>query len=252
MKPTTQVKIRKDGLDPLRFIQNHRSEIGNSKGFSPVRKIANIQKKEIKLLRSFFMKNFKKLLIISSFCMTSLACAQNYRYNSYPQYSYEVNPNYQAQGYYQPSQSYNPYSSYNQQGQYPSYNQPAQYPSYNQQGQYPNTQQGQYQTNYNGADQRSNKENPEKSNESSWSNWFGSSDKTPNVPDEAITTRVIQNIRSTPYFSNAAKNIQVVTKDGKVTLKGKVTNSNEKNQIEYMIKNVEGVKSVSNDLESIQ
>jgi hypothetical protein len=39
------------------------------------------------------------------------------------------------------------------------------------------------------------------------------------------------------------------TKDGKVTLKGTVTNKNEKNQIEYMVKNVEGVKSVSNDVD---
>jgi len=75
-------------------------------------------------------------------------------------------------------------------------------------------------------------------------------EKALSIPDELITSRVIQNLRNTPYFSNFAKNIRVITKEGKVTLKGRVADKNEKVQIEYMVKNVDGVKSVSNDLES--
>ncbi len=146
------------------------------------------------------MKNFEKLIFVSTFFVTSLACAQNYGYDQ---------SNQSQQGY---KQSY-----------------PSSQPS----------QQGQYR---NGTAKDSNDQN-------SWSNWFDG-DNTPKVPDDIITTKVIQNLRSTPYFSDSAKNIKVTAKDGKVTLKGKTANKNEKNQIEYMVKNVEGVRSVSNDLET--
>lgn len=88
----------------------------------------------------------------------------------------------------------------------------------------------------------------ESTTQSTWSSWMGKSDNKSNVPDEAITMTVLDNLRNTPYLSYSAKNIQVMTKDGKVTLKGKVANKNEKNLVEYIVKNIEGVKSVSNDL----
>lgn len=77
-----------------------------------------------------------------------------------------------------------------------------------------------------------------------------SSSKNQNVPDAMISQMVMRNLRSTPYLSSSARSINVTTKDGKVTLKGQVANSNEKNMIEYMVKNVDGVKSVSNDLKT--
>ncbi len=161
------------------------------------------------------MKKFGKFIAISSLCVTSLACAQNYQYG---QYSSDMNHSNQPQPGY--SQSY---QTYGQSGQHQNTGYPSGNPS--------------------GAQQ----------NQSTWSNWFGGNQtQTQNVPDNVISSRIMQNLRSTPYLSDGAHNIQIVTKDGKVTLKGKVANSNEKNQIEYMIKNVEGVKSVSNDLDTAQ
>lgn len=164
------------------------------------------------------MINFKSLLILSSLCVSSLAYSQNYGYN--PNYSnYQMQPGYYSQPYGQQDQSYGggyqPYQPYQ-----PNQNQ------YYQQGYQPDNRQ------------------------SNWSNEYGKDNKDQKVPDEVITTSILQNIRSTPYLSPSARNIQAETKDGKVTLKGKVMNKNEGYQIEYMAKNVQGVKSVSNDLES--
>lgn len=160
------------------------------------------------------------LAILSSLCVASLAYSQNYGYNPYPQDPYQgySNSGYYSQPYGQPGQS-------NYGGGYPSYD--------NQNYQNQNAQQGYSQP----ADK-------------SQSSWFGSDKKDQQVPDEVITTRIFQNIRSTPYLSPLVRNIQVETKEGKVTLKGKVANDNEGYQIEYMAKNVEGVKSVSNKLEA--
>lgn len=70
------------------------------------------------------------------------------------------------------------------------------------------------------------------------------------IPDQVITNHVIQNLKNTPYLSPSARDIEVETKDGKVKLKGKVLNKNEEYQIEYMVKNIRGVKSVSTNLEA--
>lgn len=170
------------------------------------------------------MKNFSKLLFVSSFCLTALSFAQNY-----PQ-QYSNNPNYPSQQGYYPAQ---PQFS---QGQ-------VQYRDdgyMNRGNEYGNQPGAGYQVQVSRTNDQSTK-----------SNWFGTDkDNAQNVPDDVITATVTQNLRSTPYFSDAARNLQVMTKDGKVTLKGKVANKNERYQIEYMVKNVEGVKSVSNDLQT--
>jgi BON domain len=180
------------------------------------------------------MKNLEKLIIISSIFVSSLAYAQNYGYPQYPQsqqYPYERN------GYNYPS---------SQQGYSQPYN--------NQMGQYrENNPMGQYREGYRSNEPSKGYSSQEttKRSEHSWIDWFRSGERNvPNVPDEIITRDVIQNLRNTPYFSNLAKNIQVMAKEGRVTLRGKVANRNERNQIEFMVKNVQGVKSVANDLET--
>ncbi len=178
------------------------------------------------------MKNLTHILFITSFGLTTLIYSQNYGYDQNQQYqnrqqSYQMNnPNYPSQqGYSQGQPQYNDDRNMNR---------------------------NQYDQRYDS--QRSNTYGATATNkpaeESSWSNWLGKDDKTPVVADEVVSSKVVQNLRSTPYFSSGAKNIEVSTKDGKVTLKGKVFNKNEKNQIDYMVKNVEGVKSVSNDLDT--
>jgi BON domain len=156
------------------------------------------------------MKNFGKFIIVSSLCVASFACAQNYQNGQYPGGQY----------------SNQPYQS----------NQPGQYQQ----------SEGDYGGGYGAGNQGNSQQK-----QGSWSNWFGGN-QNQNVPDNVISTRVMQNLRSTPYLSDGAQNLQVTTKEGKVSLKGKVANSNEKNQIEYMVKNVEGVKSVSNNLDTAQ
>lgn len=161
------------------------------------------------------MKKLLSLIILSSFTLVSSSYAQNY--GSYDQSKYN-DPYNSPQGY--PSQSY----------------------------QTPN-QQGAYGANYqNQMSSRNAYQNDSQktNNQSGW--WSSNDDSSQNVPDDVISSNVMQNLRSTPYFSMGARNLQVTTKDGKVTLNGTVANKNEKNQIEYMVKNVQGVKSVSNNM----
>lgn len=163
------------------------------------------------------MMNIKSLCFLTALSISSLAYSQS-GYSSYPQ-TY----NQGSQPYGQQSQFYDSRSQSYQ-------NQPYQ-TTYGQQGYY----QEDSRKAYNDRNQSSN--------------WFGSDKKDQQVPDQVITSQVMQNIRSTSYLSPLTRNIQVETKDGKVTLKGKAFNKNEGYQIEYMAKNIPGVKSVSNDLE---
>lgn len=187
------------------------------------------------------MKHLKLLMTLSCLSVASFTFSQNYD-RGYPQYpGYQEYPNYPMHvevEYPQP---------YGQPGQFYGGNQP--YPGQVYQGQTSqrsySSQPGYQQPGYQQDDQSKHSEK----HKGGWGNWFRSDDKNAQIPDQVISSRIIQNIRSTPYLSPAARNIQVDTKDGKVTLKGKAFNKNEGYQIEYMIKNIEGVKSVSNDLE---
>jgi len=158
------------------------------------------------------MKKLTQILIISCFGMAAVGYAQGYNYES----------NYPSQGNYS--------------GQPQNYQTQPQYRD--NQGMNPG-QRATYQD-----------QNYKQSNQSSWTNWMSSDDKNQNVPDDVITSNAMQNLMSTPYLSPTAQRIQVATKDGKVTLKGRAANKNEKNLVEYIVKNVPGVKSVSNDLET--
>src|ERR1700760_4849392 len=126
----------------------------------------------------------KKLLSLMILSsLTLISFSYAQSYSSYDQSRYEVN---------------NPYNS------------PQDYPS--QSYQTPN-QRGSYGANYPNSSQKTD-------NQSSW--WSSSNDSAQNVPDDVISSNVMQNLRNTPYFSMGAKNLQVTTKDGKVTLNGTV------------------------------
>jgi len=194
------------------------------------------------------MLNIKSTLILFALSATSLAHSQNYGYSTYPQYQEYPYQN-QMGYYYQPYAQQSPYDIQVYSNSYPnSYGQQGYYQG--QQG-YPNGQQGYYQMQqgYNQGEQ-GNQGYYDESKISKDKNKSSDGDKEQKVPDEMITGRIMQNIRNTPYLSPLTRNIQVETKDGEVTLKGKVMNKDEGAQIMHMSKNVPGVKSVSNDLES--
>jgi hypothetical protein len=56
-------------------------------------------------------------------------------------------------------------------------------------------------------------------------------------------------VSSTNNFSTAAQNIQIITQNGKVTLRGQVSNDSEKTQIAAIAKGAAGDGNVENDLE---
>lgn len=173
------------------------------------------------------MKNFSIVMFLAGICVTTFGYA-NWGYQRDYQNTYDMDDSIdQSQ----------PYDSY-QSGGYDQRGQPT-YPGYGR---------GFRRNDTRSSDQRNN--SSQNVNDQRSKNWFGSDDNKVTIPDDRISAHIMRNLRSIPYFSNGAKNIQVMTKDGKVTLTGKVVNKNEKNQIEYMVKNVVGVKSVSNDLET--
>lgn len=70
-----------------------------------------------------------------------------------------------------------------------------------------------------------------------------------NGSDASVNSAVLERLRNSPYLEDS-RHIKVETKDGQVTLSGKVADKHEKGEIEIMIKNIPGVKSVKNDLET--
>ena len=56
-------------------------------------------------------------------------------------------------------------------------------------------------------------------------------------------------VSGTNNFSVTAQNIKIITQNGKVTLRGRVTTDGEKEQIESIAKNVAGDGNVENNLE---
>lgn len=67
--------------------------------------------------------------------------------------------------------------------------------------------------------------------------------------DLEITRQIRQTINSDPEFSPQAKEVQVVTVNGKVTLRGPVRNVQEQRAIASIARRAEGVSSVNNQLE---
>jgi hyperosmotically inducible periplasmic protein len=74
-------------------------------------------------------------------------------------------------------------------------------------------------------------------------------DQAENEMDRGITQNVRKAITEDDSLSTDAKNVKIITADGKVTLRGPVKNEKEKSDIEQKAKQVAGVKNVDNQLE---
>lgn len=75
------------------------------------------------------------------------------------------------------------------------------------------------------------------------------SDQPATGPDMEVTQRVRQSVTKNDQLSIAAKNVKIITVDGRVTLRGPVNSDAEKQKIEQLAHSVEGVKSIDNQLE---
>jgi hyperosmotically inducible protein len=67
--------------------------------------------------------------------------------------------------------------------------------------------------------------------------------------DLEVTRRIRRAITQNDQLTTTAKNIKIVTANGKVTLRGPVQNAAEKQQIADLVKATEGVTSVDDQLE---
>jgi len=67
-------------------------------------------------------------------------------------------------------------------------------------------------------------------------------------PDRRTTAAIRQSLTANDQLSTAAKNIKIITIDGKVTLRGPVNTEAEKSAIEIAVKQA-GVVTVDNQLE---
>jgi len=67
--------------------------------------------------------------------------------------------------------------------------------------------------------------------------------------DVAMARQIRQSINQSDQLSTSAKNIKIITANGKVTLRGPVKSADEQQQILDKVKAVPGVSSVDNQLE---
>jgi len=67
--------------------------------------------------------------------------------------------------------------------------------------------------------------------------------------DTEVTQQIHQVLASDPAFSTMARNVQVVTANGKVTLHGVVANQDEKLAVGSKAREIAGPKNVDNQLE---
>lgn len=74
-------------------------------------------------------------------------------------------------------------------------------------------------------------------------------DQAENEVDRTITQQIRSTVVKADDVSMNGKNVKVITVDGVVTLRGPVESAREKKDIVNMVKRVEGVKRVDNQLE---
>jgi len=72
------------------------------------------------------------------------------------------------------------------------------------------------------------------------------SDQSENEADRKITQQIRQAVTKDDSLSTSAQNVTIVTRDGKVTLRGTVKSDSEKQKIAEKAKQASGVKSVDN------
>lgn len=68
------------------------------------------------------------------------------------------------------------------------------------------------------------------------------------VADRTITQSIRQQLVKNEKLSTAAKNVKIITQDGRVVLNGEVANEDEKVWIDRIAKSTGGVKNVVNNL----
>jgi hyperosmotically inducible protein len=76
-----------------------------------------------------------------------------------------------------------------------------------------------------------------------------SGDQAENEADRSITQQIRQGVVGADALSINAKNVKIITEDGVVTLRGPVETAGEKDTIAGIVKKVDGVKRVDNQLE---
>ena len=74
-------------------------------------------------------------------------------------------------------------------------------------------------------------------------------DQAENEADRTITQNIRKAIEADDSLSTNAKNVKVITSDGKVTLRGPVKSDKEKADVAAKAKQVAGVKNVDNQIE---
>lgn len=67
--------------------------------------------------------------------------------------------------------------------------------------------------------------------------------------DRELARLVRRAITANEQLSTSAKNVKIMTASGKVTLRGPVNSEQEKQTVEGLVKNINGVTSVDNQLE---
>ena len=67
--------------------------------------------------------------------------------------------------------------------------------------------------------------------------------------DRSITQQARQGVVKADEVSVSGKNVKIITNDGVVTLRGPVESAREKKEIANIVKHVEGVKRIDNQLE---
>ena len=76
-----------------------------------------------------------------------------------------------------------------------------------------------------------------------------SGDQSENEADRALTQKIRQAITSDDALSTNGQNVKIITRDGKVTLRGLVKSAKEKADIAAKATQIAGVKQVDNQLE---
>jgi hypothetical protein len=74
-------------------------------------------------------------------------------------------------------------------------------------------------------------------------------DQSESAEDRELVQRIRKAVIADDSLSFTAKNVKIITRDGRVTLRGPVVNAHEKTAIEQAARNAAGSKGVTNDLE---
>jgi osmotically-inducible protein OsmY len=74
-------------------------------------------------------------------------------------------------------------------------------------------------------------------------------DKAASETDRSLNQRIRQALSGNTALATVARNIQLETEDGEVTLHGSVTSEKAKSDIADAVEQVSGVKKVENELE---